>query len=171
MNPTDGRLNARRFEHRRSAAEDGVRWPGGAALALSVVLNIEEGAELSVADGDATNEAVHEITHRVDGAPDFCMGTHFEFGARVGHLGQRFQRCRIDRREVLLARGCNPLAVDVELVAIANGNNPGALRRRCIVPARRAGSARVLVRRGGNGCCVLIVCGGHKGVLDQSMVK
>ena len=92
MNPTDGRLNARRFEHRRSAAEDGVRWPGGAALALSVVLNIEEGAELSVADGDATNEAVHEITHRVDGAPDFCMGTHFEFGARVGHLRvmQRF---------------------------------------------------------------------------------
>lgn len=84
--------NARRFDGLRSADEQAVRWPGGAGLALSFVLNIEEGAELSVADGDARNEGVHEITHVVDGAPDYCAGTHFEYGARAGHrrVLQRF---------------------------------------------------------------------------------
>lgn len=104
MNPIDDRVNSRRFEHRRSVTEDAVRWPGGAALALSFVLNIEEGAELSLADGDGVNEAVHEITQRVDGASDFCMGTHFEFGARVGHARvlQRFA----DRGLALTLNAC-----------------------------------------------------------------
>ncbi|RZL41232.1 MAG: chitin deacetylase, partial [Variovorax sp.] len=38
-----------------------LRWPGGAALAVSFVLNFEEGAEFSVADGDAHNEGVYEV--------------------------------------------------------------------------------------------------------------
>lgn len=84
--------DARRFDGRRSARERALRWPGGAGLAVSFVLNVEEGAEQSIADGDAVNEAVHEITHRVDGVPDFCMGTHFEYGARAGfaRIAQRF---------------------------------------------------------------------------------
>lgn len=91
MTPDDT-LNARRFDGRRSARELAVRWPGGAGLAISFVLNIEEGAERSVADGDAVNEAVHEVTRRIDGAPDYCMGTHFEYGARAGYarIAQRF---------------------------------------------------------------------------------
>ncbi len=48
------------------------------------MLNIEEGAECALADGDAVNEAVHEVTQRLDGVPDFCLGTHFEYGARAG---------------------------------------------------------------------------------------
>lgn len=89
---SDDHLNARRFDGRRSASELAFRWPGGAGLALSFVLNIEEGAELSLADGDALNEAVHEVTHRIDGAPDYCLGTHFEYGARAGYarIAQRF---------------------------------------------------------------------------------
>lgn len=85
-------LNARRFDGRRSDHELALRWPGGAGLAISFVLNIEEGAELSVADGDGVNEGVHEVTHRIDGAPDYCMGTHFEYGARAGYarVAQRF---------------------------------------------------------------------------------
>lgn len=88
----DALANGRRFDGRRSAAEQALRWPGGAALALSFVLNIEEGAELSLADGDGINEAVHEVTLRLEGVADFCMATHFEFGARVGHerVLQRF---------------------------------------------------------------------------------
>lgn len=88
----DDPINARRFDGRRDARERAIRWPGGAGLAISFVLNIEEGAELSVADGDPVNEAVHEITHRVDGGPDHCMGTHFEYGARAGYarIAQRF---------------------------------------------------------------------------------
>lgn len=91
MNPDDV-LNARRFDGRRGARELAVRWPGGAGLALSFVLNVEEGAESSRADGDPVNEAVHEVTHRVDGVPDFCMATHFEYGARAGYgrIARRF---------------------------------------------------------------------------------
>ncbi len=91
MHPMDNLANARRFDGRRSAADQRLRWPGGAGLALSFVLNIEEGAELSIADGDGHNEAVHEITLQRDG-PDYCMGTHFEYGARAGYarIVQRF---------------------------------------------------------------------------------
>lgn len=92
MTALDELLNARRFDGRRSAAEDALRWPGGAGLAVSFVLNIEEGAELAIADGDSHNEAVHEITHRLEGLPDYCLGTHFEYGARVGYprIARRF---------------------------------------------------------------------------------
>ena len=61
-----------------------VRWPRDARLALSVVVNIEEGAELSVAAGDATNEFIYEAVERVDGIRDLCMESHYEYGTRRG---------------------------------------------------------------------------------------
>ena len=36
-------------------------WPGGARLALSVVVNVEEGAEASIRDGDKYPEPVDEM--------------------------------------------------------------------------------------------------------------
>lgn len=60
------------------------RWPGGARLALSFVVNVEEGAELSLASGDERNEAIPEAAQRTEGAPDPCMESHFGYGARVG---------------------------------------------------------------------------------------
>ena len=36
-------------------------WPGGARLALSIVVNVEEGSELSVAEGDRGPEPVDEL--------------------------------------------------------------------------------------------------------------
>ncbi|MGE0313571.1 MAG: polysaccharide deacetylase family protein [Lautropia sp.] len=62
-----------------------MRWPNGAGLAVSLVLNVEEGAELSLGAGDERNEAVHEVTQQVDGAPDLCLASHFEYGTRVGY--------------------------------------------------------------------------------------
>lgn len=59
------------------------RWPGEARLALSFVLNFEEGAEFSVRDGDPINEAVYEVTDRRNG-PDPCIDSHFEYGTRAG---------------------------------------------------------------------------------------
>jgi peptidoglycan/xylan/chitin deacetylase (PgdA/CDA1 family) len=59
-------------------------WPGGARLALSFVVNVEEGAELSLTSGDARNEGVHEVREEVEGAPDPCMETHCACGARAG---------------------------------------------------------------------------------------
>lgn len=76
------------FSHRRFQPQlqhAPLRWPNGAGLAISFVLNIEEGAELSLTSGDARNEAVHEVTHEIMGVPDFCMETHFEYGARAGY--------------------------------------------------------------------------------------
>jgi allantoinase len=61
-----------------------VRWPGGARLALSVVVNFEEGAELSLARGDERNEHVYEIVEKIDGVPDPCMESHFAYGTRAG---------------------------------------------------------------------------------------
>jgi len=62
-----------------------VRWPGGAGLAVSFVLNVEEGAEFTLSAGDGRNEAHHEVTHEVRDAQDLCMESHFEYGARVGY--------------------------------------------------------------------------------------
>ena len=61
------------------------RWPGGARVAVSFVVNVEEGAELSIIDGDERNEAVYEVTDEVRGAPDPCRDSHFEYGTRVGY--------------------------------------------------------------------------------------
>lgn len=61
-----------------------VRWPNGARLAVSVVLNVEEGAELALSAGDHKNEHVYEAIQPVEGAPDLCMESHFEYGSRVG---------------------------------------------------------------------------------------
>ena len=59
-----------------------VRWPNGARVAVSFVVNFEEGGELSVSDGDPRNEAVYEVTDRLAG-PDPCIDSHFEYGTRT----------------------------------------------------------------------------------------
>jgi peptidoglycan/xylan/chitin deacetylase (PgdA/CDA1 family) len=59
-------------------------WPGGARLALSFVVNVEEGAELSLLSGDERNEAIPEAAQRTEATPDPCMESHFGYGARVG---------------------------------------------------------------------------------------
>lgn len=60
-------------------------WPGDARVAVSFVVNVEEGAELSVVDGDERNEAVYEVTEEIVGGPDPCRDTHFEYGTRAGY--------------------------------------------------------------------------------------
>ena len=59
-------------------------WPGGARVAVSVVVNFEEGAEFSVTDGDLENEAVYEIEQRLASRPDPAIDSHFEYGSRAG---------------------------------------------------------------------------------------
>jgi len=61
------------------------RWPGGARLALNIVLNYEEGAECSWEDGDAMSES--GLTEGGSGAfagRDLAAESMFEFGSRVG---------------------------------------------------------------------------------------
>jgi peptidoglycan/xylan/chitin deacetylase (PgdA/CDA1 family) len=60
-------------------------WPGDARVAVSLVLNVEEGAELSIADGDERNEKVYEVVDEVEGIPDPCLESHFGYGTRAGY--------------------------------------------------------------------------------------
>src|ERR1700726_4660979 len=62
-------------------------WPGGARVAVSIVVNFEEGAEFSIADGDPQNEAIYEIEQRLAGRPDPAIDSHFEYGSRAGRGG------------------------------------------------------------------------------------
>lgn len=62
-----------------------AQWPDNARVAVSFVLNVEEGAELTITAGDSRNESVYEIVEEVIGAPDFAMESHFEYGTRVGY--------------------------------------------------------------------------------------
>ena len=61
------------------------RWPGGARVAVSLVVNVEEGAELSLTAGDERNEKVYEVSEEIVGVSDACMETHFEYGTRAGY--------------------------------------------------------------------------------------
>jgi allantoinase len=73
-----------RHFRRDDALPAGLRWPGGKRLAVSVVVNVEEGAELSLAQGDERNESVYEVVEEVVGSRDLCMESHFDYGTRVG---------------------------------------------------------------------------------------
>jgi len=81
-----------------------LRWPGGAGLAVSFVLNVEEGAELALSAGDSRNESRHEVNHEVTGAPDLCMESQFEYGARVGY--RRITRALTDAGLPLTLNAC-----------------------------------------------------------------
>lgn len=64
-----------------------VSWPDGARLAVNFVLNYEEGAEYSIADGDGRSDAVlTEVAQaRVPpGVRDLAAESMFEYGSRVG---------------------------------------------------------------------------------------
>jgi len=60
------------------------QWPGEAYLAMSVVINLEEGAEPSLTMGDDRNEGIYEVVDEVVGFPDLCMESHYEYGTRIG---------------------------------------------------------------------------------------
>ncbi|HXH57310.1 hypothetical protein [Iamia sp.] len=62
-----------------------VRWPGGASVAVNVVVAYEEGSELSMVEGDGRNEGWGEYAIEVP-PPVRDLGTesHFEYGSRAG---------------------------------------------------------------------------------------
>lgn len=62
-----------------------IIWPNGARIAVSVVVNFEEGAELQVSDGDPVSERVGEVIGVVrDGARDIGQEQIFAYGMRAG---------------------------------------------------------------------------------------
>jgi putative urate catabolism protein len=93
------------------------RWPGGARIALQIVLNYEEGAERSVLHGDATAETF--LSEIVDAQPfaarHMSMESLYEYGSRAGVW--RLLRVFRERR----------LPVTVFGVALALERNPAAV--------------------------------------------
>jgi peptidoglycan/xylan/chitin deacetylase (PgdA/CDA1 family) len=65
-----------------AGAAPNPRWPNGARVAVSFVINFEEGAEFTVSEGDGRNEGIYEVDHRLDG-PDPCIESHFEYATRA----------------------------------------------------------------------------------------
>jgi allantoinase len=63
------------------------KWPGGARLALNMVMNYEEGSEYSVPDGDGRSEATLTELGAFDAGVrgrDLAAESMFEYGSRVG---------------------------------------------------------------------------------------
>ncbi|MEM9394586.1 MAG: polysaccharide deacetylase family protein [Pseudomonadota bacterium] len=60
-------------------------WPNGSRLAVSVVVNFEEGAEQQVLDGDPTSERIGEVISVVpEGRADPGQAQIFAYGTRAG---------------------------------------------------------------------------------------
>jgi putative urate catabolism protein len=82
------------------ASPPDARWPGGARLALQVVLNYEEGGENCILHGDEASEAF--LSEIVDAEPrsgvrHMSMESLYEYGSRTGvwRLKDLFERYRV----------------------------------------------------------------------------
>ena len=92
-------------------------WPGGARVALSLVISYEEGAEMSVLHGDDRSEAIlTEVAglSPVIGGRDPNAESMYDYGARAGYW--RLLRTLADRG----------LAASVYAVTMALERNPAA---------------------------------------------
>lgn len=71
--------------HGHGAHPPQAAWPGGAALAVSLVVNFEEGAEWSIRDGDPAGERMAEVLSVVpEGRWDQGTEQQFAYGMRAG---------------------------------------------------------------------------------------
>ena len=62
-----------------------VRWPDDARVAVSIVLNYEEGSEYSHPNGDQRNDGLVEMIYAFDPQyRDLCAESVFEYGSRAG---------------------------------------------------------------------------------------
>ncbi|HEX3452844.1 MAG TPA: hypothetical protein VHS26_06025, partial [Solirubrobacteraceae bacterium] len=63
------------------------KWPGGARLAVQIVMNYEEGSEYAIGDGDASSETyLTEVPGATLGAGkrDLIVESVYEYGSRAG---------------------------------------------------------------------------------------
>lgn len=75
-------------------------WPGGKRMALSVVVNYEEGGESCVLDGDDCSEFLNTDVAGAQprlGRRNLAIESHYEYGSRVGHwrLLDILRECKI----------------------------------------------------------------------------
>lgn len=62
-----------------------IEWPGGARVAVSLVVNYEEGSEYNIPDGDGRNEQIGEISYQMrPDVRDLSTESIYEYGSRSG---------------------------------------------------------------------------------------
>src|SRR5260221_3747633 len=110
-----------------------VRWPGGARLALQIVLNYEEGGENSILHGDKASEAfLSEIVaaQPLAGVRHMSMESIYEYGSRVG-VWRLLSLCKRYKTPVLVLRVCMAIGRHPQLVeAVSNDRRQVARPRR-----------------------------------------
>ena len=118
------------------------RWPDGSLLAVNVVVNVEEGAEASWADGEG-NDSWGEYTIPIDEkVRDLGTEGHFEFGSRVGIW--RLVRL-VERFDVpVFAYQVSGEYAMIEAAAAAGAGDRDALVLETLTAFKRAGCAGVL---------------------------
>jgi peptidoglycan/xylan/chitin deacetylase (PgdA/CDA1 family) len=97
-------------------------WPDRARIAVSFVLNYEEGSEQSVLDGDARGESLGEVARTpAPGERDLIMESTYEYGSRAGawRLLDIFDRHRV------------PISVYACAQAVERNPEIAAYLRRC----------------------------------------
>ena len=82
------------------------KWPGGARIAVQIVMNYEEGSEYSILDGDGFSE--NQLTETPSAVPqgtrDLTSESAYEFGSRVGFW--RLMRMFAERDMKITVFGC-----------------------------------------------------------------
>jgi peptidoglycan/xylan/chitin deacetylase (PgdA/CDA1 family) len=94
-----------------------VRWPNDARVAINIVINYEEGSELSHPAGDGRNDGLTEVIYNMDPAyRDLAAESVFEYGSRAG----------IWRLERLLSEYKLPVTFFAAAVALEQNPEVGA---------------------------------------------
>lgn len=65
--------------------EERIDWPDGARVALSIVVNVEEGSEMTVARGDRGMEPVDELgVHVKSPIRNYGNESNYRYGLKAG---------------------------------------------------------------------------------------
>jgi len=105
-----------------------IVWPNGARVAISLSLNFEEGAELSIEQGDAETERFGEVLSvQPPGVRDLVQEEVFDYGMRVGlwRFLDTFARHRMPAALMMCGRAVER-APELARAAVEAGHEPVA---------------------------------------------
>jgi peptidoglycan/xylan/chitin deacetylase (PgdA/CDA1 family) len=103
-----------------------IIWPNGARVAVSLVINFEEGAELAVEQGDAETERYGEVQPTLPpGMRDLVQEQVFDYGMRVGlwRFLDAFAARRLSATLMMCGRAVERVP-DLACTAVEAGHEP-----------------------------------------------
>ncbi len=102
-----------------------ITWPGGARIAISLVVNFEEGSERSPLYGDASAEPGGEGYAVPPGVRDLRAESWFDYGTRAGfwRLQRMLRRCGVPATYFLCAQALERVPEAAEAI-MRDGHEP-----------------------------------------------